>query len=312
MTKENNWIFILVIIIAIVTSISYISLKSTQSVAGVCENTNGNDLYTVGTVCKDGVCHTSNCESPNEIWKWTCVNNIPTNTLLSCPVNSVCDGDNLGYCRTTGPIPTTCTDTDGGDVPNIKGTTTDSSGQDSDYCIDNSQVMELFCWNGAITAENRICPYGCLNGACTQSNATLTCTDSDGDNILTQGIVTYSIFTYKDSCKTPHTIYEWTCSNNLPIQTLKSCGSSFCQNGVTADYCESVPTPTPTPTPTPSPSPTPTPTPTTTTPTCNTSSDVNCNGIIEDNEILESFIKYQNNLLSRSELSQIIMIWSNQ
>jgi hypothetical protein len=68
---------------------------------------------------------------------------------------------------------TTCTDTDNGKNPNVKGTVTASANGQSyvnpDVCnvpAENNEVVEYFCDGNTLSRELVKCPYGCADGAC--------------------------------------------------------------------------------------------------------------------------------------------------
>lgn len=72
------------------------------------------------------------------------------------------------------PIPSTCSDSDGGIDYNVAGTSIDSSFPSGfrDYCVENT-LFEYYCADfGAegykTEVQQYVCPYGCYNGICSE------------------------------------------------------------------------------------------------------------------------------------------------
>jgi len=66
-----------------------------------------------------------------------------------------------------------CTDSDGGIVPYVKGTVRYNGSSYTDYCWDNwknatksNDTVEFYCMNNKVNATLVHCPGGCYNGAC--------------------------------------------------------------------------------------------------------------------------------------------------
>ncbi len=70
--------------------------------------------------------------------------------------------------------PGSCTDTDGGKVPFVRGTVSSDGTQGTDQCAGYSEttLIEHFCSGGVPTSETVICEHGCSNGECTGAEQT--------------------------------------------------------------------------------------------------------------------------------------------
>ena len=81
-------------------------------------------------------------------------------------------GCSQGRCRPAASTPKSCTDTDGGKVPDVRGTLTDESGKTyTDECIESGlyagYVREHFCEStGGHGMSSTRCEYGCEQGRC--------------------------------------------------------------------------------------------------------------------------------------------------
>lgn len=62
----------------------------------LCTDTDGNSVLSKGTVCVGTMCKIDSCETPTQVYEWTCVNNIRRQTLQTCPSNYRCDD---GACK---------------------------------------------------------------------------------------------------------------------------------------------------------------------------------------------------------------------
>ena len=66
------------------------------------------------------------------------------------------------------PSPPTCSDTDGGNVPEVQGTVTYVFGEVTDFCrVSDGRLNEYFCWaNNSLGSEHITCANGCVDGEC--------------------------------------------------------------------------------------------------------------------------------------------------
>jgi hypothetical protein len=87
-----------------------------------------------------------------------------------------------GACNngTNSTVNATCTDTDGGNNPYLKGTAVKGTQSNVDYCSNSNLLIEQYCLNNNLAATTVTCSlYGkvCSNGACvTGNNNTVTTT----------------------------------------------------------------------------------------------------------------------------------------
>jgi len=138
-----------------------------------CTDSDGNNIYIIGTTCKNGVCHTDSCETPTQVYEWTCVNDQIRQTLLTC--TSCSDGKCSSTTTPTPtpyPTPTTtpqtkCTDSDGNNIFN-KGRVCVGSYCVYDSCETPTQLYELTCVNNLKRQSLMSCPtnYRCSSGKC--------------------------------------------------------------------------------------------------------------------------------------------------
>jgi hypothetical protein len=151
-----------------------------------------------------------------------------------------------------------CTDTDGGDNKNVKGTIqyydygrglvieTDICMKDrSNMTPDNpyyNYVFEYYCTSSGFGAGGaRMCDYGCSNGACYASPA--TCSDTDGGQVprirgTVSGVyVNATNFSFTDTCSGTYYVTEYYCLNLTPRNYQYNClenftnGTKSCSNG---------------------------------------------------------------------------------
>jgi hypothetical protein len=128
-----------------------------------------------------------------------------------------------------------CRDSDGGRYYFAKGTTSTSGRTATDRCGDAGTLHEYYCENGELANATIICPqgYSCSDGACvrigSEGNA---CSDSDGNDIYSQGTVSAGGFLYTDSCADSSTVKEYLCSDGNAVTQQKPCESGYsCSDG---------------------------------------------------------------------------------
>ena len=63
-------------------------------------------------------------------------------------------------------VSSACSDSDGGRVYDVKGTTTSKIGSFTDLCKDSRTLLENYCRDGKRVTETIPCRYGCSEGAC--------------------------------------------------------------------------------------------------------------------------------------------------
>src|SRR3989339_1146446 len=117
-----------------------------------------------------------------------------------------------GACKTNSTNPGTCTDTDGGEIYSIRGTTSKDGSSSTDFCSGNT-LTEYYCGPNGILTALATCDGGCNAGvcvttctpnynncgswsACTNGSKTQTCSQTNCPSLpLTQ--------TNTESCTTP-------------------------------------------------------------------------------------------------------------
>ena len=190
-------------------------------VAGTTTGIFNNTLGSYSDYCVGNELHYYVCEYPSA--------GLVVNGTYVCPIN--CSN---GACVTS-INSTNCTDSDGGLNLNLQGAINSSSGNiSSDYCINDSVVLEYYCMNGMVNGMQYDCPYGCSNGACAiQANAT-NCTDSDAESgvyLYLQGTVeTSSGEISMDYCISDSSLLEYYCQNGMAVGSEYACPDR-CSNG---------------------------------------------------------------------------------
>jgi hypothetical protein len=148
----------------------------------------------------------------------------------SCPSGMTCTD---GACAEEG----TCTDTDGGQKPDLFGTVTDKFGDSiSDSCVtSNSQVDEFYCGADGLAANIHMdCQtgYSCKNGVCAKSDE---CSVGETQCASTTTVQECSSGTWGTPTNCPADKPQ--CKNNACVQD--SCASVTCNNlcvGNTLNY----------------------------------------------------------------------------
>ncbi|MFH0978681.1 MAG: hypothetical protein V1837_05245 [Candidatus Woesearchaeota archaeon] len=165
-----------------------------------------------------------------------CGYSITPELVETCLTGQYCSS---GACHWTN----SCSDTDGGVMPNIFGTVSgyysDASYSYDDFCNTSAQLKEYWC-NGALAKlSSQTCSYGCADGKC--NPAPDSCTDTDGGIVPLIGGNTYGYyqgnFYYNpDLCLngTASMMTEWYCSgtsSNSQDIDCNSNGTTYCTQG---------------------------------------------------------------------------------
>jgi hypothetical protein len=123
-----------------------------------------------------------------------------------------------------------CTDSDGGEDINVKGTAARGSESGTDGCEGAAMLREYYCSGNVIGMRLVECPLGCSDGRC------LGCEDSDGgDDPDVYGEVTLgTTLRKKDTCSNRDgvTLTEFYCAGNTVASRQVTCPTS-CDGG----YC---------------------------------------------------------------------------
>ncbi|MEM4331866.1 MAG: Kazal-type serine protease inhibitor family protein [Candidatus Micrarchaeia archaeon] len=130
-----------------------------------------------------------------------------------------------------------CTDSDNGKNVLEKGKASYKGVEYMDTCSGTS-VVEYYCSENGLKSETIVCPEGqsCSDGKC----VSLECSDSDGDDILTAGYVTYGGNKVEDVCRDSATVTEQLCANGKPAAKDVPCGTGYtCNKGRCVEMCTS-------------------------------------------------------------------------
>jgi hypothetical protein len=158
-----------------------------------------------------------------------------------------------GACLST-PTPVSCSDSDGGNYPNLQGRTTltltgGSTEYQDDECSSSTMLTEYYCTGSGSSSDigyaNVNCPLACSNGMCLTEPTPISCVDSDGTNTNTKGTVTVTLTggstaVSTDSCYTETSVVEQTCNGLENTNQIINCPYG-CDNGA----CKAALTPCP-------------------------------------------------------------------
>ena len=196
----------------------------------------GNNLSVKGTTTdiSYSLILTDYCDTtfPNSVKEHYCRNDGRILTDLKPCANGCRDGACIP------PLVNTCTDSDGGSDPKVKGVTRDSFINSTDSCdsANPNSIIEYSCRpDNFVKREVLSCANGCRDGACIPPLVN-TCTDSDGGNNLSvKGTTTDSSvsLTITDYCDTtsPNSVKEHYCrSDGRILADLKPCPNG-CRDG---------------------------------------------------------------------------------
>jgi hypothetical protein len=136
------------------------------------------------------------------------------------------------------PPPVTCSDSDQGVDPTVKGTVTIGNESYEDSCKDNATVLEYYCDNNALGQSEAVCPDGfmCGDGACVEvpeEPPPPECQETDsGKDYEVPGSVTYKGSTHADTCQGNYDLIEYYCEDDAMKQETHHCGTgNRCENG---------------------------------------------------------------------------------
>ncbi|GEM_PF-2745365 len=215
-----------------------------------CVDNDGSDKNTFGYVTLGSIQTWDSCLDENTVTEQTCSNNAKVEVSLSCDNGYECDEGKCVEIPEIVPV-AFCTDSDGGEILSIKGTTRagtkDSSTQveisaseEKDSCTDADTVREYICQNNAIVPLDRNCPVGttCTNGKCLTSTDDYIafCTDTDnGKTYTSKGTIEVgtknatgfilSSQQFIDNCIDDQTVMEYYCSGEEEASVEKICST---------------------------------------------------------------------------------------
>ncbi len=137
----------------------------------VCTDSDGGrDTFSMGSVSVGSIVRSDSCVDASTVKEYYCEEGILGVSDIPCGSGYVCTN---GACT---PVP--CSDSDGGEVAETKGTATSGATSQTDSCASETSVTEYYCSGGSILSKSISCGTGthCSDGAC----VAYTCTDSDG------------------------------------------------------------------------------------------------------------------------------------
>jgi hypothetical protein len=144
---------------------------------------------------------------------------------IPCGTGNVCAN---GACSAA-----PCTDSDGGEVAEAKGTATSGAASSTDACAGETSVTEYYCSAGGVLSRAMGCGAGkhCVEGAC----VAYTCTDSDGGQEEGEaGTTSIGDNRKEDSCSSDgRRVMEYYCDASGSINNASiACGSDeMCEDG---------------------------------------------------------------------------------
>ncbi len=197
-----------------------------------CTDTDGLNVYSEGSVSAGGLTFIDTCFGSSVIENTCSVNGGSTDTSIPCEYG--CSG---GACLESPSSTSTssCSDSDGGSEPTIRGQVLSNALTSEDYCSSDTSVYEFSCdSSGNVHEENLPCSGLCVEGACTTitSAAVPSCSDTDEVNRNVVGTVVYGGAIYEDYCATGSVAMEFYCTGPSTFALLPFvCESGTCSGG---------------------------------------------------------------------------------
>jgi len=127
-----------------------------------CNDSDGGDVYTRGTVTSFGNTFEDRCED-GLVKEFMCEDEEPVSSLLQCPADFKCEN---GRCVRSVQ---TCFDTDGGNDIYVAGKVTIESLIDAKYldkCISDTRLKEYYCEDDELVINEVECETECFQGRC--------------------------------------------------------------------------------------------------------------------------------------------------
>ena len=221
----------------------------------ICGLTSGQEIYCWGNDYEkelgDGEGSPETCRRPGPgVDYWGC-SKVPVRVDMSgvqethteC-VGTACvvvEGVGTDECASDADCQTTaCTDPDGGKYVHVAGSTCDSEGCESDYCVyNNERVFEYYCTGDVKRKKPYDCAFGCSDGACIGTTPS-SCSDPDNTNenfiqsLYTRTTVTTNIGeSLTDTCleNNSPTVREYRCDDLNQIAWTNYICPNGCSNG---------------------------------------------------------------------------------
>ena len=185
----------------------------------------GRDTGAAGRVSVGSLARSDSCVGASTVKEYYCEGGILGVSDIPCGSGYVCTN---GACT---PVP--CSDSDGGEIAETKGTATSGATSNSDSCASETSVTEYYCSGGGILSKSMPCGTGkhCSDGAC----VAYTCTDSDGGQEAGEaGTASIGDTRKTDSCSSDNRkVTEYYCDTSGTIRNASiSCESDeICRDG---------------------------------------------------------------------------------
>ncbi|MFH1222156.1 MAG: Kazal-type serine protease inhibitor [Candidatus Micrarchaeota archaeon] len=180
-----------------------------KCISSSCVDPDGSSVTTKATATFGGNSYTDYCRDGSWLMEYMCFsqNSAPTTQEYDCGTGRQCSD---GKCVDT------CTDSDGGDYPNTKGTATAGSGNSqTDSCNGLTTLTEYYCTGNARTSKSYTANNAneCWDGRLVE----VACVDPDAGsdaNLFTKTTVTRGHDSQTDRCSENY-IIEYYCNENM-------------------------------------------------------------------------------------------------
>ncbi|VVC04524.1 Uncharacterised protein [Candidatus Bilamarchaeum dharawalense] len=208
-----------------------------------CSDSDGGLAYTtLGTVTYGSSSYTDSCASGTVLKEQYCNAGVPDSVSHTCTAPyPLCSG---GKC-TMLVLPTTCSDSDGGQDYGTFGTVTRTIGgiptEYDDVCTSSTMLREYYCSGTSVMNISHSCGVlGCSSGKCGIIVIPTSCSDSDGgDAPFTAGTVTRTFggipSYFDDNCLSVNSVLEYYCSGSSVLNATHTC-----LMGCSSDRCNPI------------------------------------------------------------------------
>ncbi len=212
----------------------------------VCEDSDGIDGFTAGTVKIGEAEYYDGCDDGRTVREYSCDGDSLVITQVSCGEGYVCDS---GRCVEEPPEPPSnvteedCIETDSGKDYEVYGSVNHGGQLYHDICQGNYDLLEYYCKEGELGQTVHHCNPGeeCHDGACVGLEK--ACADSDEANPALRGTTTQYgggvvISTMQDQCIDEWSKTEYYCEGGVMKDKAEECkGGTYCSDGVCMEPC---------------------------------------------------------------------------
>ncbi|MFH0738084.1 MAG: hypothetical protein V1827_05375 [Candidatus Micrarchaeota archaeon] len=191
-----------------------------------CQGPTEADILVASTTSLGAATYKDECIEFMVVKDYYCKNGKVEAINHECPAGYGC---NQGKCEYQ---PFSCSETDGGMDPAVKGRTLVTKGlsvplDETDECVDLATLKENFCnEDGTGSSQEVDCGSGskCYLGKCVDSDCSET---DDGLDIYEKGTTTMDDEEYEDYCLDDHEIREYYCYGDEIKDKLVMCGQDY-------------------------------------------------------------------------------------